>query len=101
MEKYAENLESFASITAEQVETCSSIDELKSLLKGQGVLAESTHQQTGDQINKRIEQVRHGHREPDFITSALGLRGKVLELLPEDKVYIKYTKGSRAPKKKK
>lgn len=45
-----------------------------------------------------IERVRHGHRPLLFVTRTFGIRAAVERLLETDRVYHKYTKGSRAKK---
>jgi hypothetical protein len=98
-------------ILAESISKTSTIDEIIEVIKSLGfaITDENGKQVFPALLNKAIEQVRHGHQPIDnpwapysvVITNSAGIRDKVLALLPDDHVYKKYSKGSKAGKRHK
>lgn len=78
--------------------TASDFDELYDAIKHLGVVKGTQKDYSAAQLILKIEQVRHGHRMLNFITRSRGIREAVELLLQNDKIYQKYTQGSKAKK---
>lgn len=73
----------------------SSFDELYELINALAVVPGSQANHSADNLRKKIDQVRHGHRDITAITRTFGLRKKVEQLLPSDETYRKYVLASK------
>jgi hypothetical protein len=80
------------------IENAESFDVLYEVIRKMGVIRGTQKSYSSEEIIKVIERVRHGHRQIEFLTRSYGIRDAVKRLLESDKVYQKYTKGSRAKK---
>jgi hypothetical protein len=82
----------------EGIENVNSFNELYERIRRSGGIQGSREFYTPDKLINIIEQVRHNHRPPNFITNTFGIRDIVERLLETDAKYLKYTKGSRSKK---
>ncbi len=82
-----------------EAEKINSFEELYAFLRSKKEIHGSWKSYSPDTLIKTIERVRHGHLPLDFITRTMNIRDTVERLLSNDKVYLKYTKGSKAKKK--
>lgn len=73
----------------------SSFEELYELIAALAVVPGSQSRHSADDLKKKIEQVRHGHRDITAVTRTFGLRKKVEQLLPSDETYRKYVLASK------
>lgn len=71
-------------------EECECFDELYAYIKSKGEIVGSQKIYQAYELIKKIEQVRHGHRDISFITRTDGIRDAVIKLLKNDHVYAKY-----------
>ena len=83
---------------AKGAEGVESFDVLYEVIRGAGKIHGTHKNYTPEEIIKVIERVRHGHRSIEFVTRSYGIREAVERLLENDKVYQKYTRGSKAKK---
>ena len=72
------------------LEICTSFDELYKKLQAIGEVKGTQKNYSASELIKKIEQVRHGHRDISFITRSYGLQEVVKKLLLTDRVYKKY-----------
>jgi len=78
-------------LTADEIIACKDLDQLVELLRGEkDEIPGSSNRDTGVKVARRIEQVRHGHRDLRYVTGALEIRTLVEMMLPQDKTYKKY-----------
>ncbi len=80
------------------IESVESFESLYKVIRNTGEIKGTLKNYTPDEVIKVIERVRHGHRSIEFVTRSYGIRDAVERLLENDKLYQKYTKGSRAKK---
>lgn len=90
MEQLPSNFEQFS--FEEKVERATSFEELFKVIQEIKEIKGESGIYTADYVIKRIEQIRHGHRDITFVTRGMGIRDKVSLLLSEDKVFKKYSK---------
>ncbi len=96
---FKENSQQFEQSTSPELEKVTSFEELYAFIESQGEIhGTHTTYKSGD-LRKIIERVRHGHRPIEWITRNMGIRDTVEKLLVNDRVYLKYTKGSRTGRK--
>lgn len=76
----------------ERINHATTFDELHEIISGLAEIKGESGTYSPADVIKRIEQVRHGHRDIGFVTRAFGLRDKVESMLPDDKVFKKYSK---------
>ncbi|MFA6227971.1 MAG: hypothetical protein WC668_02175 [Patescibacteria group bacterium] len=95
---FKENSQQFERPASPETENIISFEELYDFIEAQGEIHGSIKSYDAPMLRKIIERVRHGHRPIEFVTNTMGIRDTVQRLLPDDPVYLKYTKGSKAKK---
>ena len=78
------------------LEESTSFDSLYENLRGLDTVQGTRKEYTVEELIKKIEAVRHGHKDLILLTRSFGIRETVERLLADDPVYQKYTKGSRS-----
>ena len=82
-----------------RIAAVANLDELPDVLRSISVVrTDALGNPSGDSVARRVDQVRHGQREINFVTRALGIADKVQELLSKDSHYKKHLR--RIAKKK-
>ncbi len=81
------------------IENATSFDALYEVIRSMGEIKGTRRSYTPEQLIKKIEQVRHGHRPINFVTRSHGIRNAVERLLENDRIYQKYIKRSEAKSK--
>lgn len=96
---FKEGSQSLEQNPSSELESITSFEELYDFIKDQGEIQGTRKKYTSDDLIKIIERVRHGHRPIEWVTNTKGIRDIVEQLLVDDKVYLKYTQGSKFKKK--
>lgn len=73
------------------LEKVTSFEEMYAMLRKQKDIKGTQKIYLPEEVIKRIEQIRHGHRPIGFITRTYGIRSALERLLPNDKIFKKYT----------
>lgn len=72
------------------VSSCTSFVQLAETIRIIGAVQGTRKLYYPDELIRKIEQVRHGHRTLEFVTRTYGIRSKVESMLETDLVYKKY-----------
>lgn len=90
MENFASSSPETLPTIEDKIKNVTSFDELYAILDELNEIKGESGVYKNFEVHKKIEQVRHGHRDVGYVTRALGLRDKVGQLLPDDKIFKKY-----------